>query len=244
MFVFITKQTFIMKNIYVLGFASAMMLLSCGERKSSAEAETAATEVEEPKADLTITYTNQDPTLDPKFEEEFKSIINEVYPKMMNDFNKDARTDLAIKIDTAYDGVAYAHNGQVVVASQWLHKKPEDTDLMTHEVMHIIQSYPNNAGPGWLTEGIADYVRYKYGVDNEKAGWSLTPFNEKQHYTNAYRITARFLVWISQNYDENLVPKMDKNLRAKTYTDELWKEYTGHTVDELWEEYSKNPELS
>ncbi len=192
---------------------------------------------------IKIFVTNEDTTLSPDIIAGFENIIYKVYPKLMKDFNKKARTDITVKIDTTYDGVAYAHNGQVTVSSQWLHKKPEDLDLMTHEIMHIIQSYSNNAGPGWLTEGIADFVRYKYGVDNTKAGWSLPNFSNDHSYKNSYRVTARFLLWVSQNYDKKIVYKLDKKLRAKDYTPELWEKYTKLNVDQLWDAYSKNSNL-
>ncbi|MEH6406222.1 MAG: basic secretory protein-like protein [Leeuwenhoekiella sp.] len=193
---------------------------------------------------VNVTFINQDKTLDPKIQEGLTEIVHKVYPQLMKDFNKDARTDIAIKIDTTYDGVAFANDGQVTISSKWLHAKPEDLDLITHEVMHIIQAYPNGSGPGWLTEGIADYVRAKYGVDNKGAGWSMTPFDSSQHYTNSYRITARFLTWISQKYDDQIVFKLDNNLRNKTYSADLWKKYTGKTLDQLWETYSKDPTIS
>lgn len=196
------------------------------------------------KNKLTISYQNDDTTLSNDIEVGFKKIVYTNYPKLMKDFNPKARTDLKIKIDTAYNGVAYAHNGQVVVSSKWMHSNPKDLDLMTHEIMHIIQSYPGGAGPGWLTEGIADYVRFKYGLDNESAGWSLTPFDAKHHYTNSYRITARFLEWVSQNYDDTIVYKLDDHLRNKTYSDSLWNKYTGSTLDELWEAYTQDPKIS
>ena len=65
-----------------------------------------------------------------------------------------------------------------------------------------------------------------------------------QSYENRYRITARFLLWVSQNYDKNLVEKLDEDLRTKTYTAETWEQYTGKTVDQLWEAYTANPEVS
>ena len=191
-----------------------------------------------------ISIINEDAKLPTSIIEGFKDIIHKVYPKLVKDFNKNARMDITIKIDTTYDGVAYASNGRVTVGSKYLYKYPNDLDLMTHESMHIIQSYPNGAGPSWLTEGIADFVRYKYGVDNVKAGWKLPEFSKNQNYTNSYRITARFLLWVSQNYDKKLVYKLDKKLRSKSYTDKLWNKYTGSSLDELWLAYSKNPVIS
>lgn len=195
------------------------------------------------KHGITVTFENEDKSLDSEIQEGLVRIIFKVYPRLMKDFNSKARKELTVKIDTAYNGVAYAHNGQITISSQWLHKRPEDLDLITHEVMHIIQSYPSNAGPGWLTEGIADYVRYKYGVDNVGAGWSLPSFKPTQSYTDSYRVTARFLLWITGIYNENLVVQLDESLRNKAYSLELWEKYTGKSLEELWRLYSNNPEL-
>ena len=192
----------------------------------------------------TLTYTSQDDTLDPSIQKGIEKIFKKVYPKLIKDFNKNSQKRVTIKIDTAYDGVAYAHQGAITISSAWLHKKPEDLDLVTHELMHLVQAYPGGAGPGWLTEGIADYVRYKYALDNEGAEWSLTPFSATQSYQNSYRITARFLLWATQNYDKNLVEKLDNDLRTKKYTAQTWVLYTGKTVDALWQEYATNPEVS
>ncbi|MEC7783195.1 MAG: basic secretory protein-like protein [Bacteroidota bacterium] len=186
---------------------------------------------------------NSDPSLNSAITEGIEEIFENVYPKLVQDFNPSAQEHVTIKIDTAYDGVAYAHQGAITISSDWLHKKPEDLDLVTHELMHLVQAYPNDSGPGWLTEGIADYVRHVYALDNERAGWSLTPFNPSQSYKNSYRITARFLVWLTQNYDEDLVIKLDEDLRTEQYTPETWDKYTGKSIDELWLEYSKNPKI-
>ena len=193
---------------------------------------------------FTLIYQDDDKNLDPEIKEGIIEIFDSVYPKLVDEFNPKALKEVAIKIDTVYDGVAYAYNGQIVINADWLRSKPKDLDLVTHELMHVVQAYPNNAGPGWLTEGIADYVRHVYGLDNESGGWSLTPFNESQNYTNSYRITARFLVWASQNYKDDLVTRLDENLRNGTYTIDLWKNYTGKSLDRLWKIYSKNPELN
>jgi len=119
-----------------------------------------------------------------------------------------------------------------------LKKYPNDTDLLVHELMHLVQNYTVKV-PGWLTEGIADYVRDEFGLNNTKANWKLPLFKEGQKYTDSYRTTGSFLRWITQNYDASFVVKMDKNLRDGNYSEELWKEFTGSSVTELWEEYSK-----
>ena len=195
------------------------------------------------KGKLSITFKNFDATLKEGTEDKFVSTVFKVYPKLLKDFNPDAQKHITINIDTSYTGVAYAFNGEITVSSRWLKQKPTDIDLITHEVMHLIQSYPHGGGPVWLSEGVADYVRFKYGVDNTGAGWSLTDFNENQIYTNSYRITARFLVWLSENYDDAIVYKLDQQMRSKTYSEDSWEKLTGKGIDSLWDQYSKNPEI-
>ncbi len=193
------------------------------------------------KGKYTLTFVNQDPELDEEVKEGLISTFFRVYPKMSKAFNKEATKNVTVTIDTAYNGVAYAHDGKITIASKWLDKKPGDLDVITHEGMHLVQAYPGGSGPGWLTEGIADYVRYAYGVDNDGAGWSLPDFDPKHSYENSYRITARFLLWVTQTYDRHFVKELDKHMRSKTYSENLWKEYTGLTLDELWETYANNP---
>ncbi|WP_246581401.1 basic secretory family protein [Echinicola shivajiensis] len=195
------------------------------------------------KGKFTLTFINQDSDLDEEVKEGLIKTFFKVYPKMVKDFNQEATKEVTVTIDTAYNGVAYAHNGKITIASKWLEKKPSDLDVITHEGMHLVQAYPGGSGPGWLTEGIADYVRYAYGVDNEGAGWALPDFNSEHKYHNSYRITARFLLWINQNFDKNFVKSMDEKMRNKEYSDTLWSLYTGKTLEELWEQYSNDPEV-
>lgn len=124
-----------------------------------------------------------------------------------------------------------------MISQAWLIKNPEDIDVVTHEVMHIVQSYPSRSGPGWLVEGIADYVRDKYGVNNAAANWSLPDVKENHHYTNSYRIAARFLKWVEEKQKKGFIKKLDTALRDRTYTESIWTDNTTKTLDELWDMY-------
>jgi hypothetical protein len=192
----------------------------------------------------TLIFTNQDKDLNPAVKKRLIKTFFTVYPDEKKYFNTNATDTVHVRIDTSYSGVAYTSGGRTVISAAWFHKHPQDTDVITHEVMHIVQAYPPHSGPDWLTEGIADYVRYKYGVNNKAAGWKLTPYSSKQSYTDSYRVAARFLAWLTQNYDKNIVKKLDTQMRNKTYTKELWKDITGKSLDNLWKIYSENPELS
>lgn len=193
------------------------------------------------QAKYSLTFVNQDASFDPALKERMIKTFFTVYPELAKAYNR--QTDRAVKIviDTAYKGVAETNNGKVTISSRWMHLHPEDIDVITHEVMHIVQDYGNSTGPGWLTEGIADYARYKFGVNNAAAKWSLPPYKLTQNYDNAYRVTARFLLWMEEKVKPGIVKSLDKQLREHTFTDGTWKQLTGKTVDELWKDYAANP---
>jgi hypothetical protein len=184
----------------------------------------------------TLTFISQDPKLSQTVKSRMVEAFFTVYPKLAAEYNVNTRKEVTFFVDTAYTGVAEAANGRVRFSDHWLRLHPGDIDVVTHEVMHIVQSYPNHSGPGWLTEGIADYVRYRFGVDNAGGGWSLPNYQAAQHYTNSYRITARFLAWV-ETKTPGAVKKLDAAMRSSTYSPGLWKELTGKNVDELWAAY-------
>jgi len=167
-----------------------------------------------------------------------------VYPELAEAYNPKTLKAVTMVIDTTYKGVAETDNGKVTISNKWMHLHPEDIDVITHEVMHIVQDYGSkNNGPGWLTEGIADYARYKFGVNNAAANWKLPDYKPTQKYTDAYRNTARFLEWIEETNKPGIVKELDNELRNHTFTDDSWKKQTGKTVDELWKAYTMNPAI-
>ncbi len=111
-----------------------------------------------------LTFTNYDATLDTTEQHRLVNTFFIVLTPWSSPKLTIKKTLKAVKmvIDTTYKGVAETDNGKVTIGSEWLHKRPEDIDVVTHEVMHIVQDYGESTGPGWLTEGIADYARYKF----------------------------------------------------------------------------------
>lgn len=186
---------------------------------------------------------NTDPDLDQNVRQNLIDTYFTVYPVLARHYNEGTVKEVIFFIDTAYAGVAEAGGNQVRINPKWLKAHPNDFDLVTHEVMHLIQNYPPDAGPWWLVEGIADYVRYVFGVDNTLGGWSLPNYDSSQNFDNSYRITARFLVWLESEVRPGIVKQLDHAMRCKTYNPEIWHELTGLTVNELWENYAKDPTL-
>lgn len=194
------------------------------------------------KRKYTLVFINKSEGFPDSTKQRLIDAFFDVYPKEAKTYNKKTRDTVSFLIDPAYKGVAATGRGVVRYNPDWFAKHPQDIDVVTHEAMHVVQDY-KGANFGWITEGIADYVRYKFGVNNEAAGWSLPAYKPTQNFDNSYRVTARFFAWIEKRYDKKFVRKLDAASREKTYTENFAKERTGKTFAELWKEYGENPSL-
>ena len=191
---------------------------------------------------LTLIFLNNDPFLDTMIRQKMVNTFFAVYPLEVSRFNTLATNTVTFHMDTAYVGVAAAGGGKVTYSAKYYKTNPKDIDVVTHEAMHIVQAYPSYS-PSWLVEGIADYARYKYGVDNASAGWSLPAYSGTQSYTNSYRVTARFLAWLEIHVRATIINELDAAMRGQTYSADKWVQLTGKTVDQLWQAYWQNPTL-
>ena len=194
------------------------------------------------KGKYTVIFINESPGFSTLTRQRLIDTYFEVYPKEAKRFNPHTLRSINFIIDPTFDGVAATGAGTVHFNPDWFVKHPEDIDVVTHEVMHVVQDYRHDP-PGWLTEGIADYARYVFGVNNPAAKWTLPDYREGQSYENAYRVTARFLLWAEQK-NPQLVDRLDAALRDGKYTPELWVKLTGKTVDDLWAAYAANPTIT
>lgn len=190
-----------------------------------------------------LIFIDKSPDLNPEVKSRLITTFFTVYPKEAKKYNKKTTRKVIFFFDPEYDGVAAAGGGIIRFNPEWFRKNPNDIDVVTHEVMHLVQSYPGDAGPGWITEGIADYVRFTMGVSNAAANWKLPEYTSKQSYTDAYRVTARFFYWVEKKGNKGLVKKLDDVMRKGTYTNGFWMKETGKTIDELWKDYSESPAL-
>ena len=132
------------------------------------------------------------------------------------------------------EGVAYSTGNGIFISADWIRSQPGDFGMVAHELVHIIQSYPRRTGPGWVTEGIADYMRHAH-YEPDAPMRRVNPDQAK--YTDAYQITAGFFIWIEKTYDKEFAKKLNAAMRERTYSDNLFEQYTGKKLDDLWAEY-------
>ena len=123
----------------------------------------------------------------------------------------------------------------LTISTEWITKHPDDFGMIIHEMTHAIQDYhgvPRDAG--WLTEGIADYIRY-WHYEPEMPHRHIDP--AKASYRDGYSTTGSFLAWLIVKYDRRTVRRLDAALRAGKYSDAIFEEITGKTLDPLWTEF-------
>lgn len=153
------------------------------------------------------------------------------------------------------DGVAYTVGTDVTANSTWLKSEihGEAVGALVHEAVHVVQQYGlarrNNPdatrSPGWLVEGMADYVRwFKYEPQSHGADivWMRKLRHFSPRYDASYRVSANFLNWLTENYDKNIVTQLNEAMREGRYSDDLWEKYTGKTVQELGATWKTNIE--
>ncbi|MCX6359294.1 MAG: basic secretory protein-like protein [Armatimonadetes bacterium] len=131
---------------------------------------------------------------------------------------------------------AYASGSEITIDSEWIAGHPDDFGMVVHEMTHLIQRYPGSRStPGWLVEGIADYIRW-WRYEPEAPRTPVDP--DRAKVTDSYRTTAAFLAWATGRYDRGLVRKLDKACRDRSYKPELFEQATGKTLETLWTEYT------
>lgn len=146
------------------------------------------------------------------------------------------RTVLRLKMDPNYKGVAEAGGGNMRGSVTYFKARPEDIGAFVHETAHCVQNYPGGRNPGWLIEGVADYVRFfKYEANKPR---KLKP--ERAKYDGSYQTTAAFLAYVTEKHDKDLVKKLNAKMRAGEYGEQLWKDLTGKTVQELGNEWKES----
>ena len=161
------------------------------------------------------------------------------------------RTNVTLRFREDMGGTpASAGGGFINLNAGWFRKelKREARGSVVHEMVHVVQSYggggrrtnPNATRmPGWLVEGIPDYIRW-FIYEPQTKGAEITQRNlAKAKYDASYRVTGNFLNWVTEKYDTNIVRKLNAAARAGAYGEEVWKASTGKTSQELGDEWKK-----
>ncbi|MCX8157559.1 MAG: basic secretory family protein [Verrucomicrobiae bacterium] len=198
--------------------------------------------------------TSASPEFEEWVEQKVAPMIETWYPRlveMLPSQGFEAPARFSIVFDPAMQGVAATGGTRIRCASGWFRQnlKGEALGALFHEMVHVVQQYgraPRQPGatraPGWLTEGITDYLRF-FIFEPETKGAEITARNlARARYDGSYRITANFLNWVSSQHGKDFVPKLNAIIREGRYSEQTWKDLTGKGVEELGELWRKDLE--
>lgn len=168
----------------------------------------------------------------------------EWYPKIATLLASDVFTppqSVALRFRKDMRGVAATGGRRISIAADYVRGHTNDWGMVIHELTHVVQAYPEAepgcTKPGWLVEGIADYIRLAH-FEPQARRPRINP--DRASYRDAYKTTAGFLEWAEKTHDPHLVQQLNQPLREGKFKLELFKEYTGKTVDELWQEFTES----
>ena len=189
---------------------------------------------------------------------ELAPVLREWYPKLVKLLPSDgfaAPQQVTVRFSESLRGVAETSGSQIKCAARWFRSnlKGEATGAVVHELVHVVQQYgaarranPDaTPSPGWLVEGIADYIRWflyepqSHGAD---VTWLRERGNIRLRYDAGYRITANFLNWVAEKQDKEIVQHLNSAMREGHYREELWKERTGKALQDLGAEWKQELE--
>ncbi len=190
--------------------------------------------------------TTETPDLTKWAHDELAPVVQKWYPRlvtMLPSEGYEAPTKVSIMFSADMRGVAATGGSRVRCAATWFRTQlnGEAKGAIVHELVHVVQSYgrarrtnPNRTRtPGWVVEGIADYVRW-FLYEPHSHGAEITARNiDRARYDGSYRISGNFFDWVAKTHDKDIIRKLNAAAREGRYTDQLWKDATGKTVQEL-----------
>ena len=139
-----------------------------------------------------------------------------------------------LKINNPGKGVAGTAGNRIGIAASWIKREPGH-GVLIHELVHVVQDY-RGGGVGWLTEGIADCIRWGL-YEKKPMEWFPVPRDPAKDYHQGYRVAAGFLYWLETSRSPGMIKKLNAASRAKRYSPDIFKKETGTELDALWTEY-------
>jgi hypothetical protein len=186
-----------------------------------------------------IIDTSETPELADWAQTKLRPVLEKWYPIIVDDLPSEGFTApkrFTVKFIKDMKGVADTTGTRVRCAAPWFKQElhGEAVGAVVHEMVHVVQQYHSRNNPGWLVEGIADYIRW---FNYEPQSLRPHPNLARAKYTDSYRTTAAFLNYVIRTHDKGIVMKLNAVMRQGKYEPAVWKQFTGKTVDELWDEY-------
>jgi hypothetical protein len=200
-----------------------------------------------------VLNTTAAPDLTQWAEKSLGPVVQEWYPKiaeMLPDEGYEPPTRVIITFRDGMKGTpAWAARRMISCNIEWFRKnlEGEARGAVVHELVHVAQQYGRpkataEPAPGWIVEGIPDYIRWFLYEPQSKGAEIGKDRIEKVSYDNSYRVTANFLEWATRTHDKEIVKKLNSAARQGEYKADLWQKWTGKTLADLNDAWKKDLE--
>ena len=146
------------------------------------------------------------------------------------------------------DGVAWTVGDAITLNTRWARGElnREAPGAIVHELAHVVQAYGRNgrkSPPGWVTEGVADWVRWM-NYEKQPVRDAIYAAAKGHRYDESYRPTAAFLDFCERRYSHvggtsgnassGFVVRLNAAARKGTYSDDFWTQNCdGRTLAEV-----------
>jgi hypothetical protein len=107
-----------------------------------------------------------------------------------------------------------------------------DTGFVAHELAHVAQHYPDRKTV-WLSEGIADYLRYYVLLPKDPH----RGFGAKATYEQGYQPAAALLDWLVRRQGKEVIRRVNAAMRDGRDGEGELAAVTGHTPQALWAQF-------
>lgn len=188
-------------------------------------------------------------------EKELMPVVQKWYPKIIaqlpsKGYKSAEKVVLSYVSDAEMKGTpAWAAGNKLSLNADWFRGQLENEarGCVVHELTHVVQNYwrarltnpQAKDTPGWITEGIPDYVRW-FLYEPESGGARLGADRAgKVKYDNSYRISANFLDWVFSEYGKDILVKLNTAAREGNYEDSLWEKWTKKDLETLNGDWTK-----
>lgn len=177
--------------------------------------------------------------------EDIQNLYFQAYPPMRETYGTISIREVTIILlhesDMPQGIPAYAAGQEITCSREFLQAARGNLNCIVHELFHVVQNgYPGMAeNPliSVLCEGMADVARYDYSVFHDP-DWFLPAYTPGQSYMDSYRVTAAFLRWICDTFDEDFCIRLNRLLHEGFAPENLFEAVTEYSLEDLWFLYS------
>ena len=99
------------------------------------------------------------------------------YPMICDELKSDGFKpphQVKMTLTKSYRGVAGTSGDRIVGSVAYFQRHRDDVGAMVHESVHVVQHYRGRGNPGWLVEGVSDYIRF-FKFETREAGTHRSP---------------------------------------------------------------------